>query len=343
MEGLMRIPVLALAACLWIAFPPHHAAARIVHYESIELVTADSDVMVRGTIVEVDHLEPERGYYYPYRSKLVIRVRETLKGPKSGEVNVALASFDPDKLDSWRKAKTELLFSLRLWIGPHAQCPFFLRPGLSIIELNDDGPAVVTLDLQELTIRADILTAARNGVAASPGGGEIKRLRLRLGPMTHPTIRANINSGVHIWVPVDQRLQERGEKWANSKSMDYRVLAPTALSPFKSEKNIAILKRLLADDFHSDVMHARDRGTRYYSARLPAYWVLKSWGVPVEKPVTEVPIRGPRDLDPADHTDFRTIDLSWTEGGISPSTAFSSRRSTPISMTPTVPLSLAER
>ena len=109
-------------------------------------------------------------------------------------------------------------------------------------------------------------------------------------------------------MPVDRRLEERGERWANSKSPDFRAVAPDALRPFKSEKNIAILRRLLSDDSHWDFTNARGYGTRCYPARLPAYYVLKSWGVPVEKPVTDVPLRGLEGLAQAERMGPRAID-----------------------------------
>ncbi|MGC8644418.1 MAG: hypothetical protein ACP5XB_31530, partial [Isosphaeraceae bacterium] len=91
-------------------------------------------------------------------------------------------------------------------------------------------------------------------------------------------------------MPVDHRLEELGRRWASSNSPDYRELAPRALQPFKSEKNIAILKKLLTDTTPRDYIDGKGGGTRSYPARLPAYVILKSWGVPAKEPVTEVPL-----------------------------------------------------
>jgi hypothetical protein len=304
MEEMMRMSALALAGCLWLAVQPQSAVARITFYKSIELITAESDAMVRGTIIEIGHLNHDWGYY-PYWFKVVIHVVETLKGPKSNEVSVALSSLDP-KFELWWKAKTELLFSLRRWVGTQVPCPFALQSGP--IELGGSETGVVTLDLRVLMSRGDILRAAREGVAAPPIRGDKKWWRLDPPPSSEVAIRAGINRVVTVLVPMDRRLEERGQRWANSKSADYRALAPRALQPFKSQRNIGILKRLLSDDSHTDIMHARDRGTRYYPARLPAYVILKSWGVPVEEPVTESPLRGPDDLVQGDRKDVPAIE-----------------------------------
>ena len=336
----MRIPGVALGGCLWLVFQPHQVVAKDVHYDSIELITADSDVMVRGTIVEIGRLE-DGDYFHWF--KLVVRVTETLKGPKADELSTVLdsmkVSLDP-KYDLWLKGKTELLFSLRYRPGDHSRCPFVLRPnhGRSIIELNGDGPGVVTMDFQVLTARGDILKAVRDGVAAAPDGGEKKRLRLLPPPSADIMFKFDIGFfAIYVWVPVDQRLEKRGERWASSKSVDYRALAPMALRPFKSDKNIVILKRLVSDDSHRDNIDARGYGTRDYPTRLPAYWVLKEWGVQVEKPVTEVPLRGNEDLVLRDRADSPAMDHALIAGGINSLSAFSSRRLTPISTIPTAP------
>jgi hypothetical protein len=145
------------------------------------------------------------------------------------------------------------------------------------------------MEFQVLTKGADILKAARNAVATTPSGGEKKWHRLMPPPSTglHHDLAA-----VFVWMPVDQRLQELGERMAKSNRWDFRAVAPDALRPFKSEKNIAILKKLLSDELHWDITDKKGHVTRHFPAREPAYWVLQSWGVPVEKPVTDVELRG---------------------------------------------------
>jgi hypothetical protein len=338
----MRIAVLALAGCLCVAFYPERAVARIYFYESIELITAESDMLVRGTIAEIGGLKPD-WEYDAYRFKLVIKVAETLRGPQSDELTVALVSLDP-MLEKHRERGTELLFSLRRWGGARDVCSSTLH---AWIELGGGGAGVVTMDFRVLTARADILKAARDGVAAAPAGGEKKRHRLE-PPLSsefstiHPMLGRNCVG--YVWVPADQRLQQCGERWATANSTDFRALAPIALLPFKSDKNIAILKRLLSDDSHLDLTNARGYGRRCYLAREPAYRVLKEWGIKVEKPaVTEVPLRGIEDLVSGNKADFPAIDRAGDEGGTNSSSAFFSRPFTAISTIPTAPPSPAGR
>jgi hypothetical protein len=336
----MRIAILALAGCLCVAFQPQRAVARIYSYESIELITADSDMLVRGTVAEISGLKPD-WEYDAHRFKLLINVAETLRGPQSDKLSVALVSLDP-VLEKCRERGTELLFSLRRWGGARALCSSTLH---GWIELDRNGPGVVTMDFRVLTARADILKAARDGVAAAPAVGEKKRHRLEPPPSSEIlTLKPRPNSVVYVWVPADQRLQEWGERWATAKSADFRALAPMALLPFKSEKNIAILKRLLSDDSHWDLTNARGYGVRRYLAREPAYQVLKEWGIKVEKPaVTEVPLRGTEDLVSRDGADLPAIDRGGDEGGTNSSSAFFSRPFTAISTIPMAPPSPAGR
>ena len=158
----MRRRALLLACYLWLGFHPLEVIARPIHYWSIELITAESDAVVRGTIMEITQLHPKEGSYDPYRFKLRIRVTETLKGPKINEISVASDCLDP-KYDLWRKEKTEVLFNLQQLFGSGVPCPFKLLwfQGTQVIEPDGSGRGVVTMDFQVLTKRAEILKAAQ--------------------------------------------------------------------------------------------------------------------------------------------------------------------------------------
>ncbi len=205
-----QIALMTICCCL-MCFP-HVVLARTTYVECIELVTADADAVLRGTIVRIGPLREDR--YHGFR--VTVHVVETLKGPKADEVSVAVQTAEP-KFDAWLKDKTELLFILRFMGGEKPSCPFLLRGRQSVVELNDKGPGVVTMDFKRLTARADILKAAREGSAAAPDGGIQKRLRFTppSGSGPGPHLNGDFQT-IMVVMPVDKRLQERGERWARS-------------------------------------------------------------------------------------------------------------------------------
>jgi hypothetical protein len=145
------------------------------------------------------------------------------------------------------------------------------------------------MDFKWLKARVDILNAAREGLTAVDDDKVEKRLLLSLPPGTgFPRNPSGINSPIRVLMPVDKRLQERGEQWAKSESVEVRCLAPLALSHFRSDKTTAILWELTRDPLYRDIVDAQGKGTRFYPARWPAYRVLRRWGVAVEQPITEV-------------------------------------------------------
>lgn len=309
MRELTRNLVLILMASLWLAFPLHRAVARPSYYESIELITLDSDVVVCGVITEIRPVEspgpPASSSGFPVVQReprsndwfeIKIHVTETLKGPKAQEMVLHFHNLPP-RSKTWKEGRTELLFSLRSEAGhqPTSYTPPILRPRSeeSVIELDGSAQGVTTMDFQWLTSREDILTAARRGASVRLAGGK-SPVRLRLEPppssafMT--TLKAMPFSGyrwVLVRVPVDARLEELGGKWAKSTSEEYRCLAPQALGQFKSDKNIALLKTLLLDDFRMLQVNERGQRTDYYLVRARARAALKKWGVAIDQPVIE--------------------------------------------------------
>lgn len=282
---------LALLGSLGLGFGSNPVAARSYSYDSIELIAANADVIVRGTIAQVGPEVRERDS--STHEQAVVHVVEVLKGPKVAEVTVALPLANA-KFAAWRDKKTELLLCLRDSPETGPACPFVLicsfRQGP--IELDRNSAGVVTMDFQVLTARKDILAAARGGVAAAPSGGEKSRVRLT-PPSSTEVMKTRFNGydPFVVFVPIDSRLEARGKRWAQSESWEYRCLAPLALGPFKSEQNVALVTVLLKDGFSRGSTDKNGGKTRYFPVRWPAYLVLKKWGVAVEKPDIEVPVR----------------------------------------------------
>lgn len=279
-----------LLGCIWFAWPMSHVNARTTYYESIELVTADADVVVRGTIAEVNGIgiDKEWDLSARYRFKAVVHISEVLKGPRSNRLTVALVSVDPD-LCRWRDEKAELLLSLRYPRGRRQLYPLVFRSIVrnSVIPLGDSGAGVATMDMRFLTVREDILQAARAGVAAAPDGDPRGRIRLNPPQSSEIIRKTNRDAGRVVFLPVDERLERLGERWARSESGEYRCLAPLALSQFKSPKNAEILKRLLFDGYHESIHEGDGRCHAYFPVRASAYFILKKWDSTIQKPLIE--------------------------------------------------------
>lgn len=284
MKEFVKTFAINLLGCAGLLSLSSHAGARTEHHESIEMFTA-ADVVVRGSIVEIAPGPGGGGFLAE------IQVAETLKGPKSDTITVALGEFPP-KFARWRDRKTELLFSL---LSQSEGRPLRLSSGLmAAVELDDNRQGIVTMDFGVLKTRDAILKATRDGCAAVPTGAS--RIRHRLEPPRSSEIGRRIPDAfgqIRIFVPADSRLEQRGRGWAESDSLEYRYLAPMALSPFPSEENIAILKRLLSDDLHVDSPDGRGGKTILYPVRRPAYLILKKWGVAVKEPVEQVHLDPP--------------------------------------------------
>lgn len=314
------IRVLIVTLSFWLMFPSLRAVARNTYYDSIELITNDADVVVRGVIIEIGRSKPalpqtkartkdlpnnyllrdrsrhEFATQVPrstdfldyYRFKAKIRVLETIKGSEAQEIVVYLTEVSP-KYNTWMEAGKELLFSLKSASEATTSSPrLLLRTGQSVVELDEGSPGVPTMDFRLLTSREEILAAARDGARIPLRDGDVLRLQIH-PPLSSAVIKRqgrSFNSTV-VNVPVDARLETLGEKWAESPLPEYRCIAPRVLSHFKSGKHIVLLKTLLSDDYRISQRNDRGQPTYFYPVRASANACLREWGVVVGKPVIE--------------------------------------------------------
>ena len=89
-------------------------------------------------------------------------------------------------------------------------------------------------------------------------------------------------------VPVDERLEKRARDYCRSESYRRREEGVRALRYFKSDENIARVKRLLNDPGWAYLYHAQENKgieVRIYGVRQEAYRTLRVWGIDVEMPV----------------------------------------------------------
>lgn len=268
-------------------------AAAIVLVESLEWVSADADLVVRGTITEFDRVN-DKGTIW---AKATVKVAAGYKGKvKEGDEIKFVAShksrFASDALAALGKNKTEAIFCLvkseryKDKGADYKDAPWALRLSQgdldqSAIDLSgESGTLVVTADARLLTRKDDIVKAAE--AAASPEAAKPKQGRLDAPASSDVVRKYSTGDGVWLIVPLNDRLQAIARDWLKSKEIDFRVEGANALKHFKSDDNIQLLKRLLEDP------GSRSSGkAKTYPVRQAAFAVLKEWGVQVKPPVVE--------------------------------------------------------
>lgn len=297
--------------------------------DTLEALVAGSTVVVRATVAEVERgpVVDQRG-----PAKIVLNIVETLKGPAAKTFTFhrnLLGSYHV--YEGWRRAGREGLWFFvpeadprRLDAkGPGPDRPLVywnvIRLGPAVAEEKGfvpGPPPIFTMDLTVLDRPDDILKAAR--AAAREGSAEITGIDVPRGIMQRSGRSGDANS---LGVPVDRRLEalarrlimapgeilssdglpppkddaERKfrENWQRGMEASLRREGVTALRPFKSDANIALLRPLLDDPaswrrtrYEGDL--TIDLGREYY-VRKAAYEVLREWGVAVAKPVIDEP------------------------------------------------------
>ena len=96
-------------------------------------------------------------------------------------------------------------------------------------------------------------------------------------------------------MPVNDRLETLGRVWVRSNEDWLRRAGVLALSQFKSETNVGILKGMLADGAWWRETKSDDGGQmkqeRVYYIREAAYKTLQEWKVAIPMPVLREPLK----------------------------------------------------
>ena len=108
-------------------------------------------------------------------------------------------------------------------------------------------------------------------------------------------------------VPIDQRLQDSGRDWCKSESGVERANGAMILARFKNDKNIEILKSLLADPDNSERSGNWSSGGKSGEYRKKVYFVrrkavaaLRRFGATFERPVLQILREGVDDPERAE-------------------------------------------
>jgi hypothetical protein len=270
--------------------------------ESLALMVADSDMVVRGvvTAIEADGKEP--------RTKVSVAVAETFKGTKQKQLDLILPRDVPELLEGSRDAKRDILlcavkagkdFHLAQAKADADRIPWTIRKtygsrfcvfSLDNLSKPKEKPRraearAFTLDFRILLSREAILEEA---AAAARDIIVERKKRVHLdAPATSELHRAFWGGGaVALAVPLSRGTEKVAQRWAGSDDALDRANAVAVLRYFKSDDNIALLKKLLQDPAESSSIRGGFLIKSYY-LRRSAFDILRNWKVEVREPVFE--------------------------------------------------------
>ncbi len=287
----MRTAVLALVILGSVA---RWTTAEINMADTIEWVTADSDVVIVGSVTQVTKRQAGAVVWYD----TTIRPTETLKGSvgsPGASVQVAIRYVSGDTPEQWKTRKAELVVFL---VGSkrriaddkdYGKAPYALRASHGDAGVYDLGRpiAAYTAAFGLLTKRDELVAAVR--AAARSNATKAHKLDAPFDSAAGKALWAG--STVWLYVPVDAALEQRAVAWLASKSINIREEAVSALTYFKSSDNVRRLESLLADPEFATVTDGTGRPTkRRYLVRARADEVLTKWGVAHKPPVIEAPL-----------------------------------------------------
>jgi hypothetical protein len=281
---------LVAAAVYMFAAAQLHAQPGNQSARSIETIVANADLVVVGKLVEIraeEKTADRRGH------EIVLAVEETLKQD--------LFTIDPYERLRVRVAQhlTEVqgwkLRGNRLLVADDAYAPYVS----TVIELASGRLEVLTADFKLLRDPDAVLQAAKKTLQRMPVA--IKRIHTFSLAVPREVVVGTkwekyYGTGGHLRlsVPVDQTLQKRAQNYIDSDSYQKREEGVRALRYFKSDENVARVKRLLNDPAWGYLKRVEENDgveVRWYGVRDEAFRTLTSWGADVEKPVIREEVR----------------------------------------------------
>lgn len=296
---------LAATVALLMAWPSD-AHAKLMRADSVEWMAADADLVVLGTIHEVETASDTAGNFY---GRCKLHVNDRLKGDCPGEIRFFAANYWPaDALAQRQKSGQEVLLFLKRYDADHGtpipplSAPYvlpFFRANHSVVTLDGKG-GVLTMDSKKLTDPAEILQAVKAAIRAArsaDGADRAERPRDHVidTPADSDAFRELYSGSVVLLrVPVNDQLQERARRWLQSDDVGLRLEGAKALAHFKNEENEALLRAALRDEYHTTITRAEngvDRQFTLYDVRQAAHEALSKWKVDLAgEPPFEVPV-----------------------------------------------------
>jgi len=230
---------------------------------SLEWLVADSEVVVRGVVVDVAA--------DTHWNVVTIEVAEALKGAKAQRLKFAMHKFDQGDaaLAQWRQSKRELLWLLkRQDSAAPGEAPdrekllarhkidlyatfFPRRPGEAWLPAIPLGPPqeqeaqqplpFLTIDLRLLKTSDELVKAIRTAIAAPQGDGKVRSYSVSLPPeIAERTGFSRAQN--YLTVPVDRRLEEFARRLIQTPG-DYMPKLDSEKRSVTAAEGIAFLNR----------------------------------------------------------------------------------------------------
>ena len=273
---------------------------------ALELMAADCDAIVRGVIEDrcfVSRPSDPTGDSYGVK----MRVVETIKGKTGKQITCFVT--DAGDLERFQRDEQELVLFLRSSRNrpvpyPAGALQYRTRDGLwddSVIVLNKDSAEVLFADLtwhhDPKEIVARLRLATQRGERIDIADPEFVYAHLWLPAFrVHPPATITAGSSIAgnefsvVYLPVNQELEDNARKWVTARNQDLRWLAARAMVYFKSDRNAALLKRMLGDEAtwnRGDMLRMTSLPYPFepeFLVRWEAFHVLAGWGYDVAKP-----------------------------------------------------------
>jgi len=297
----MRVMRTGLLVLLILGSLARWTTAEINVADTLEWTTADSSVVVVGTVASVTK---RRGSGSTTWYHVTLKVNETLKGLSQQTVRFVMRHLSGETPEAWRTRKAELLVFLVDWKrrqvhdgdckpgvarceGEHDQASLALRPSHddSVYELGATTRAntAYTTAFAAITKRDDLLAAVR--AAASSKATASHKVA---APSDSEAGRA-LYSGSTVWlyVPIDATLEHHAQAWILANDLRTREEGVAALAHFKSADNTRRLEKLLADPGTTQITESGQPTVRRCPVRKRAHEVLTAWGVNHATPVID--------------------------------------------------------
>lgn len=286
----MRTTIAACAFLIAVLAAPE-ARAEINVAESLGWMVRDADVVVRGRVIR---LHSRRGPGSVVWYDVTVRVAETIKGTRRRTVRFRVRHVWGPSPRSWKTGKAELLLFLvdsQRRAGEdrgYLRAPLALRKAMRHAAITLRRPKLFTRTLQVLSSRTAVLRATRRAAKASRRSTPTSRFRIDV-PFNTPVFNALYGgSSVWLYVPVDRTLERNAHAWIRARDIYHRVQGARALAHFRSAKNIALLRKLLADPgFVTET--GGGRSDRVFVVRRAALKTLRAWQLRVHAPVIRRP------------------------------------------------------
>jgi hypothetical protein len=286
-------------------------------FESIEWIIASSDVVVRATVEDLAFKDFVPAFGDGQWVTITLKVEATLKGKAPEKIVLIVKRLRGEKtLPNWKQSSQSVLWFLNdIGDRPEKIPPDFptgaqgrlrLRSGpgkideqlwlRNYLELGSPKTGrrvpypVFSMDLQVLADEDKIVEA----VKAEAARQEKEAIRSICIPIPYDVANRTGRAGAanQLTLPINGRLEQLAHGWVAAKDGWLRQAGVQALSPLKSEANIAILKGMLDDRATSIEHRANDDHTeRVYYVREAAWKTLRDWKVPVPDVILREPLK----------------------------------------------------